>query len=182
MIPFPFEHDGGQDLVERVSFLTDVIEADDGSEQRIAARSAPRVEVELAVLCLDPREGQRLEALLFASQPELLGAPLWQWGGRLAADAGSGATSFSVDVANVPWQAGDTVLLFRDPFTWDALPLLAASPPLSLSTSAPSTRAWPAGTLVCPMRTARLGEVVQQSLEGRDATAARIRLALEPAP
>ncbi|OGS01545.1 MAG: hypothetical protein A2V88_02655 [Elusimicrobia bacterium RBG_16_66_12] len=180
MIPFPFEASGNEDIVERVEFLTDVLISYDATEQRVQLRGAARRAIEYSIFCDDQRAAQHAEILLYGLQHDLLGVPLWQYANKLTAQAGSGATSFTVEIADVPWATGDTVFLFSDPFTWDALAFSSASAG-TVFTLEPSTRIWPIGTVVVPMRAGRVAASVPYAHESRDAIGARVHFLLEPA-
>ncbi len=159
----PNEPSGTSPMMLDVGYLTDIIPSRTGAEQRVQLRAVPRRAVEFPVLAADAFESQAAIAALYPNQGGLVTVPLWPYTERLTAQAALGATSFSVsDTANVPWEAGSKVLLWLDPLNNELLPLSSAGGGV-VTTSAPSGRIWPVGTLLVPALSARSGG--EQALE-----------------
>lgn len=154
--PFPFPPDMGQGIREAIVYLTDVIEAYDTTEQRVQLRAIARGGMEYVPVFTDPRDAQYANALLQGAQARPLGVPLWQYTERLTAVAGVGATTLALSTTDVPWANGDTVFLFTDPYTWEALTVSTAGVG-SLTLGSPTMKAWPIGTQATILKVGRLG-------------------------
>jgi len=156
LVPFPFPPDLAGGIAERVGYLTDLLEAYDGSEQRVQLRDVPVVSLEFAVLLDDPRDAQHAAALLYGWQANVFGVPFWQYANRLDADAPVGSTTLSVDTADIPWAPGDIVFLWSGPFDWEALTVLTAGTG-AVTVTSPTRKSWSAATAhVMPLGVGRL--------------------------
>jgi len=154
--PFPFPPDMSQGIREAIVYLTDVIEAYDTSEQRVQLRAIARGGMEYVPVFTDPRDAQYANALLQGAQAMALGVPLWQYVERLTVAAGVGATTLTLPTTDVPWADGDTVFLFSDPYTWEALTVDTVGAG-SLTLGSPTTKAWGVGTQATILKVGRLG-------------------------
>ncbi len=178
--PFPFPPDMGQGIREAIVYLTDVIEAYDTTEQRVQLRAKARGGMEYVPVFTDPRDAQYANALLQGAQAAPLGVPLWQYAERLTAGASVGATTLTLDTTDVPWASGDTLFLFADPYTWEALTvdIVGAG---SLTLTSPTTKAWGAGSQATILKVGRLGNSQTFDWHSLLYGAARVSFSLESA-
>lgn len=156
---------------EGLEWLTEVIEAWDGSEQRIRLREAPRRSWAFRVLA-EGRDARLLAALLWGWQARVYCLPVWTDRQDLTAPVAAGATVLTLPTTGYDYHAGGLALLWTSARTHEAVEI-AALDAGSLTLARPLAADWPAGTRVYPARLARLGE--QQALEqitGRLAAAA----------
>jgi len=157
VLPWPFEPNLERPIRERYGYLTDLIEAHDGSEQRVRLRSVPVGAMGLTFLLRTPREAQLANAMLHGNLARPYGVPLWQFANRLGAVLGPAALVATVETTGVPWRAGDFAILWRDPFTWEVL-TVASSSVGSLTFVTGPAASWPVGTLLMPIVVGRLAE------------------------
>lgn len=156
LVPFPFAADFRESLTERISHLTQVMEAESGAEQRRQLREWPRRGLSFLITLPEARHAQHASALLYSWADGGFGVPLWQYSSRLTADAGVGASTLALDTTDLPFAAGGFALLWRDPFTWEAVTIDAVSP-TGLGLMSPIASAWTAaGTHVLPLAIGRL--------------------------
>jgi hypothetical protein len=174
LVPLPFMAEASVGIVERISFLTNVITAHDGSEQRVQLRANPRRMIEMTLAGMTPTEAQHLSAILYGWQSRVYGVPLWMYSEPLTAMAGSGGTSLSLDTTGVPWAQGSIAYLWTDPWTWSAMTVDAVSAG-GLTLTAPLNSSWPSGTRVVPMISGRLAQQVSLSWLSRDCAEARLQ-------
>ena len=180
IVPFPFSANFADPITERYGYLTDVLKARTDREQRVQLRARPRRGLEFSVW-LEEREAEHASALLYGWQPYAFGVPFWQYSERLTVSLAIGGTLVLVDTADVPWQAGDIVFLWADPWTWEAITVDAvASGQLTLRT--PAQKAWPAGSSVAvPLGIGRLGNSETLDWEMLRAGSGRLAFSMDTA-
>lgn len=109
VILFPYVPE--RPVEESLEFLTNVLVNEDGSEQRMSLRAAPRQLLEFSVLLDSDNERDRLNALLFDWQSRVFGVPMWWEERPLAQDAVAGTSTFFFDTAFGDFRVGGLVLL-----------------------------------------------------------------------
>lgn len=155
LIPMKYE----SPTTEVLSFLTDVIESLNGKEQRLSLRRNPRqrFRVEYA---LDENDRQRMQALLLDWMDSTFGFPLWHEQLRTTAAVSAGATVYQVNTtAETDFRVGGLAIVFTDANTFDVINITAISG-TTITGSDPSLNAYPAGTVIMPLRTARIVSAV----------------------
>lgn len=150
LVPWPFPPDSGT-IVEKRGYASAVLEAYDVTEQRAQLRASPTRGFRASFPLLEPSHARYASALLQDWLTRPFGVPLWQYQAPLAVTAASGALSLSVDTTGVPWADGDAVILWRDPYTWEAVAVASVGVG-SITLAAPTRATWPAGsTRVMPL-------------------------------
>lgn len=156
--PFPFRFEFP--ITESVEFYTDVLTAEDGTEQRVAVRdpARPRQHVAAHVIAFDRDEVAQLKALLFGWNLNQYGVPLWFHMMQLSVDASMGDTEvtvFDCDGRDLTDRIADEedvpVILWRAHDDWEPA-ILADASSGTLTFRDGLTRDWTAGdTLVLPL-------------------------------
>jgi hypothetical protein len=184
VIPFPFAANTEEPILEDVGYLTDVIEAWSGAEQRIQLRAIPRRAIEYEALHEPGFAPQYANALLYGRGAETLGVPLWMYAERLTAGVSGGATALPVLVTDIPWGTGDLVLIWASPSSWEVVTFTSTG--VNQVNCSATASAWPSGTIVVPMRVARIPAEGTFSWLNRDLGSSRVRFAIDavgiPAP
>jgi hypothetical protein len=162
-----------------MAFLTDVIEAWNETEQRIQIRARPRRALEYSIVSTSPRVAAYAFNLLKGRQALTVGVPFWQYANRLTSAAGIGAASLLVSTQDVPWAAGDSILIWSDPWTAEVV-VLSSAVSGQLNLTGVTTLAWPVGTWVMPIGDGRFAPEAQISLPSLETGQARFRFQLEP--
>lgn len=143
---------------EAMSWLTNVITARLGKEQRAALRSVPRRTFHFTGLAIDRAEAAEMALRLANGGRSLFTVPYWPDRVALGATAAPGATSIVVSTTNRIFAVGGLVILWRDGRTWEVQQIAGVSSG-SLLLVDPLVGNWPAaGTLVIPLLAARLSE------------------------
>lgn len=152
---WPFRPDGA--VLERLEWLTDVLLAFDGSEQRIALREYPRRVFEYACGFSD-RDRREAENLLYGWQALPFAIPVWTDSEPLAATLSAGAASIPADTSTRDYVAGGQALLIASAQDWEVVSIAAVNASsLDLNGVTVSTR--PANsTLLMPLQTAELDD------------------------
>ncbi len=166
--PFPFSFNFP--IQEGFDFLTDVITADDGSEQRVAVRNPerPRHRIKATVVAFDRDEAQHLEALLFGWNRFTYGVPMWQDAMVLSVNAEAGDTELTVtdtagrDLAQRLVDEEDVpCLIWRAHDDWEPF-LLASLDATTLTARDPIAGDWTKQqTLIVPLQLMLLPEEVE---------------------
>lgn len=155
VIIFPFRPE--LPVNERLEFLTDIMEKMDGSEQRVACRTLPRIFFDLDVFREYGDEYERLEMLLYGWQHRVFGLPMWHEPSFTTSAVAAGATVIPLNsTANGSLKVGGLAMLYTDETTYTALQV-ASMTSNSITFSSPIDRDYAAGTEVYPLRTALCG-------------------------
>lgn len=158
IVLFPFEYESP--AKEVLSFLTDVIPALSGKEQRISLRKQPRQLFEV-VYKMTGNDRRRFQSLLMGFQGNVFGFPVQHERLELTAATLVGATQYQVlGASEVDLRVGGLAVVFTDANTFDVLNLTAVTDTL-LTAADPALNAYPAGTVVYPVRTARILRAVE---------------------
>jgi hypothetical protein len=158
---FPFAFDMGRlgNLRETISFLTDVIESQNGKEQRISLRKQPRQFFEVQ-LRLDETERQQFQSLLFDWQHNNFGLPMWQEQVYLTAAASATDEQLTVVGADdSDFRVGGLVVVYTDELTYDVAEIVAVTDTL-ITLSTPIANSYAVGAQVAPLRIARMARIV----------------------
>ncbi|MCW7536700.1 hypothetical protein OOT46_02375 [Aquabacterium sp. A7-Y] len=142
-------------ITERLEWLTEVLEAHDGTEQRIRLRQMPRRGFEYGFL-LEGQDARVLDHLLFAWGGRTYCLPVWTDIAYLPDEVKAGAMELQVqDAANSDYHPGGMAVLWRSVLDNEAVQVLAVEGN-TLTLNLALGRSWPAGTQVFPARLARL--------------------------
>lgn len=143
-------------VLERLSFLTDVLPSTLGGEQRRALRLSPRREFEMN---FNPIDSERSYFELFLHR---LGSfefmlPLYHDRGKLTSAIAAGATDIPVDTAYREFTVGGLALILGDDgFTYDKVSIEAIDGDSITVAPGSVTRTWPANSSIYPLRRARV--------------------------
>src|SRR5882724_3618456 len=150
---FPLEHNWREPYELELALSTDVLDARDGSEQRVQLRTIPRRTERLSLTAGHRAQGL-LDGLLFAGQSEQWVLPYWPHVTALTAPVAAGSTvSLPCVTTDRDFAVGGLAVLWRDPFTAEVVTLTGlTSGNLTAQTVAGT---WPVGTLVLPGRLGR---------------------------
>lgn len=155
-IAWPFEWGG--DYTEQLEWLTDVMTAPTGGTQHRRLRTSPRVTLSFSTLLQGDRR-RALETQLRGNLAASWWVPVPIDGSRLQAAAAALDTSLSLDLGIARIVVGNFVMLVNDDFSACELCEIDAVGSGTLTLVAGLAAAWPAGTLVVPVRGGRLAEV-----------------------
>lgn len=157
---FSFDHNWTEPVIERLTWLTDVMRHRDSSEQRRQPRQNPRRQLEYAILPVSSSERQRLDNLIWAKQKGAMLLPIWTDAQVLQSAAASGQPVVTVPTTTYDYDADQYLILWSDFETYEAVQIGSlTSSTVTLSENLVAT--WPAGTIACPARLARMSQSVQ---------------------
>jgi len=158
LIPFPFPPNMSSPVDESFGYLTDVIVAYSGMEQRIQLRAVPIGKLSYRVFLNERRDAQMAAAILFGNQARAFGVGRWQFRTSLTSAVALDATEIYCDLEDVPFEAGGLVMLWSSPYVWEVLTIDSIESD-HLVTTAGAQRAWDtATTAVVPAVVGRLSQ------------------------
>lgn len=167
IVLLPFEYEAP--VKETLAWLTDIIEALDGREQRIALRKQPKQILEVTYL-LDGNTRQRMMSALLDWMDNVFGLPLWHERLFLTSATSAGATNFPVRNADQgDFRVGGLAAIISNDYTYDVINIAAVTATQITSVS-PAVNGYAAGVRIVPLRTAILR---------RSVTGARTHVTLE---
>lgn len=150
---FSLRPDWSQGIMERLSWRTDVLQAQDASEQLRGTRRSPRRLWEFAVLA-ERNERRFVQHLAFGNGAGRWQLPVWTDGVPLSAALASGSTVVPVDTVGREFAPGFAVILGED--AREAELLTVSGVTSTQLTVTATTRAWGVGAVVCPAVVARM--------------------------
>jgi len=150
-------------ISEVLQFKTDIIELNDGSEQRINVRENPRQVFKFTIRTDDDRTRDSINAVLFDWQSRVFGIPVWHESKALGAPLSIGNTTVVVDTAFADFRVGGLVMIYDNNFRTETLEILTVNPN-DLELQVGVSKAFDAiNTIVLPVRTALTRPQLSQS-------------------
>lgn len=145
-------------LTETIDFLTNVIEAYDGTEQRISTRTQGRqiFDMKYFLESDDPAPSgadkfATAQALIVGMGGNPLGVGMWHQARKLTADVAIGATSANLVTSDIDFRVGGYAVLFSD---WNDNEILSIQSvtPTSVSFVSPTEKDFVVGDYLVPMQ------------------------------
>lgn len=168
-------------VLERIAFMTDVLESETGAEQRRALRVHPRREFEAGFLRKGPNRAM-IDSFLTGVGQDLLLVPLWHEAITMKEGIEVGASGVLLetdDTAEREYREDDLVFVNGgDPNVFDILQIAVVEDNRFTWATLPE-RSWPPGTRIYPLRTARITETTPMENITEDVATAQIRFSLE---
>jgi hypothetical protein len=141
-------------IKEVLEFKTDIIELNDGTEQRINVREAPRQRFQFKIRTDDDRTRDSINAVLFDWQSRVFGIPVWFESKPLLQPLAISDTTVFVDTTFADFRVGGLVMIYDNNFATEALEISAVNPG-NLELDVGVGQAFDAiDTVVAPVRTA----------------------------
>lgn len=109
-VVWPFRPQRG--MQETWEWKTEVQEAWDRTETRLALRDVPRISLRCTYL-LEQERAAQLDMLLYEMPGMVFALPAWERQTAVS-DVQAGAESISCDLNATPWQAGDSLIIWQD--------------------------------------------------------------------
>jgi hypothetical protein len=138
-------------IKEVLAFSTDIIEAKDGTEQRIRIRDFPRQLISLEFF-VEGDEAANLRNLLFDWTPRVWGLPIWWEERQLGADTAADDLTITVDTQYGDFRVGGIAILYEDQFEFEALEIASLTTTSLTFTSVVKRAHLAKDTTVLPVR------------------------------
>ncbi len=143
--------------IEKLQFLTDITEHEDGGEQRVSVRKNPRQFFEWDVRMDDfTFDNSRFDTLMFDWQSRTWGVPMWHEATELTAAAAAGTLVLAVgNTDDADYRVGGLVMIFTDASTFDVQTVDSLTS-TTITLKNVTTESHPLGAAVAPMRTGNM--------------------------
>lgn len=150
--------DWNEPVVQHLDWNTDVLTADDGTEQRIQLRDAPVISLNFSLTQLDHEELGELSALLSGADDLIVDVPMWMDATLPTADVALGAVAIECDTTARGFEDGGRAILYRMVEGSYEIVTIATVRVDGLDLSSGTTAAWGENSdvVVLPLSTARL--------------------------
>lgn len=142
-------------MTESLEWMTDIIEAHNGNEQRIRVRQEPRQSFEASIMLDDPAQLSKLRVALAAWQHREWGWPCWHESVKLAATLPVASSSISIDTTAADFREGGLAIIHTSPTAYEVVEInTVAADELTIADA--TTMEHAAGASVMPMRMAKM--------------------------
>lgn len=179
LVVFSLSPDWQDGITERISYLIQVIQAYDDTEQRIQLREKPKKSYEFRISTLGPQETSFLDALLFNWQARVFGVPIWTDAQIPGQDIPQGAVTIFVKTQNYNFRAGALALIYQDFLNFEVVEINSVSGEY-VTLVKPTISPWPKNkVLVLPLEKGRLPETIDLLKPTSTQTEAKIAFELE---
>jgi hypothetical protein len=155
VVVFGFAPNWSEPVRERLAWLTDVLLTQSGIEQRIGLRGIPRRGLSYSLLTQDRSASAKLETILLGWQSRLYALPVWTEMQSLSAPLAAGSSTIPCQTTDYEFAPNGLALLWRSHDQNEAVEIASVGAS-SITLKSPTVSAWPAGTRLYPVRTARL--------------------------
>lgn len=142
-------------VVEKLNWLTDVMLAQGGVEQRVGLRDAPRRALTYELATLDRHQTNVLETMLLGWQSRLWAVPVWTERQDLGAALAAGSVTIPCTTSGYEFAANGLALLWAAHDRHEAVEILSVGGS-SLTLKSATLAAWPVGTRLYPVRLGRM--------------------------
>ncbi len=155
VVVWPFRPNWRERVIERISWLSDVVTPEEDNEEVMALLEHPRIYLEFTNTLAGDQASQA-DMLLWGAQARAYSVPVWTDISRLTSPAAVGAQVLACATANRQYlRAGGLALIIQDPLNTEAVQVESVGDGV-LVLANPTQREWPAGTVVCPALLGRL--------------------------
>lgn len=161
-------------MLERLEWMTDVITAYDGTEQRIKLRGTPRRNFEFSFVASGTMR-RKLDSAIYGWGARNWAVPVWTDGELLTTQASAGASTITVSTSNRDYHAGGLVILLADSGSYEVAEI-SSKTSTTLTLLRPLNNTWAAQSCtVYPVRTARLQQTYGYNRFTGDVAYGRVR-------
>jgi hypothetical protein len=160
LVLFPYEPDDG--VVEQLQWVSDVIEAYDGTEQRMSLRGAPRQRIEFDVFTEEGSQDTRLRSLIFDWMSRVYGLPVWWEMRRLNSEHLAGSGTLDVSTLYGDFRLGGLVMIYQDEDTYEVIGIDAMDS-TSITLQSQLVNSYTHKAVAMPVRTAYMAAQASRS-------------------
>lgn len=140
-------------VVETLKFNTGILEAWDGTEQRIKYYTNPQQLFTLRLKAEDDPASAQLRALLYDWLPRVWGLPMWHEARQAAAAIPAGTLTVTISTLYADFRVGGLTLIWQSEFLLEALQV-ASFNATSVTFTTVTLNTYTAGAFIMPVRTA----------------------------
>lgn len=155
VVPWVWRPDWSKGVTLAHEWLTDIIEAEYGDEQRIAMRVTPRESWEFTASATGT-DRQAMEAATLGWGARTWALPLWPHGADLSGDLPAGATSVPIQTLARDFRDGGLAMLVQEGQALVEVVEVQTVQAGALILRRPTRYAWPAGAVIYPAKPAKI--------------------------
>ena len=179
---FPFALDWIESFVEKRSYLTDVISATNGTEQRRMVRERARRSFEFTLTGEDAEKGARLHASLLQLIGSRIAVPAWPYVTTLSQAETPGTTALNITgIADSGFAQGCYLMLWQSESVYEFFPIDAVGGS-TVTIQSGLVGTWPNGSLVVPCFVGKLATTADLNRPSRDFLRIKVAANLDPLP
>lgn len=119
VVMFAFEPEAP--VTETLEWYTQVLEAVDGTEQRLSMRKCPRQIFNLSFKMEDDATRRFFQSLIYGFQPGTMGVPIWSDARLLTQGITASDTTIYLNTRHADFRAQSLILIWKDANNYDAL-------------------------------------------------------------
>lgn len=160
-------------VTETLSWLTNLMQSQSGAEQRQGLRLSPRRTIEYDFLC-DGAQRTLFDLMMTSGGGSDWLLPLWFDGGTTTARFNAGSPGITIDTTDTEFANATQVLIYGDAFTYEVMTISAMSA-TTLSFVEVTSKDWPQGTRVYPLRPARFTDQPSMSKQTASVASGTVR-------
>ena len=155
-------------IVERLIYLTDIMQATDGTESRVPLRTSARIQYDYEYPSSAITQDPRMFNIMFGGLRKKFAVPVWHQAVRLAVEAEGEATSITLaeSPSFIDMRPGDFVLVWSGSNKFEVLNDVTISGDVVSFETPISQSFYVENTWIMPIRTAYVLENAQKSTEG----------------
>lgn len=147
-------------VLDKIEFLTDIIQAYDGNEQRISLRNDPVRSIEYSFQIDNNDDRRKFEALLFNWGAQTWVLPIWTEGSALTSPLSAGSNTITPSRLSGDYLQGGNLIIRSAAFTFEVCQIATIVSGV-ITLQRPTINAWPAGAVVYPALPALLDDAQQ---------------------
>lgn len=147
---------------ERMEWMTDVLTAYDGTEQRLALRTNPRRTIAYQFMLDDGSDRRKFEALLFNWGARTWMMPVWMEGNVLTSDLVAGSSSVTVPRMDGNWAEGGYCMIYTSAFSYEIAKIQTIAGN-TVTFNSPTDSTWSAGAVIYPAVTGLIDDQIKLS-------------------
>lgn len=156
IVAFAFRPNWDNGVTERLEWLTDVLTAHDGTEQRVGLRAVPRRGFEYEAVFAGGEHGYA-DVVLASWQSRVYALPVWADRATLTVGASQNSATLTAPLADYEYAVGGLAMLGTDARHTETVKILGVDAGTgTLTLERPLQSAWAAGSWIAPARLARL--------------------------
>ena len=155
-------------IVERLIYLTDIMQATDGTESRVPLRTSARIQYDYEYPSSAITQDPRMFNIMFGGLRKKFAVPVWHQAVRLAVEAEGAATSITLaeSPSFIDMRPGDFVLVWSGSNKFEVLNNVTISGDVVSFETPISQSFYVENSWVMPIRTAYILENAQKSTAG----------------
>ena len=159
VVVMPWIHNWSEGITERISYLSDIIEAKSGKEQRIQVRGRCRRQLQYSILLRNPQERAKYHNIMAGWHHRTFAIGIWADIQPLGVDLTVGQSVIPVSTLYQDFEVGSYAMFWKDSNNLELIEIESITS-TTLTLKQPLINGWTKDTLILPARLAYAGEEI----------------------